>query len=150
MGGDLAVTLNVSDGLLMEFRNQRLTLQTMLSNMQAWLGDTAVLTVAIPQFIQDFDGTLRCIAAFLRLGNGNVHNHFLALSQRHDIARMRETPSHSTWARHSAMAISEMRRFIMESGVFGEQLKIITALYDELLEDGSRLYGCPRTPTTVG
>ena len=45
---ELLAKLNASEGLVAEFRLQRLTLTAMLANLQAWAGD-AVLTVSLQQ-----------------------------------------------------------------------------------------------------
>merc|ERR1712228_631699 len=58
---ELLHSVNEADGMVLEFHNQRLTVDTMLANMHEWKTDANVLSISLGQFRTNFDGTIRCI-----------------------------------------------------------------------------------------
>lgn len=63
-----------------------------------------------------------------------------------NIAHMRAQPEHIMMGKHDNSAI---RKALLASKLFGEQLSVVSRLYDSLLQRSSRLYGCPELSATV-
>lgn len=68
--GELLDMHSEEDGVMLEFFNMRLSIQTMLANMQAWANDPRVLHVSSADLEVDYNQTMACIALFLRVPNG--------------------------------------------------------------------------------
>ena len=153
---ELLAALDTPTGLATEVRHQRLTLLTMLGNMEAWLG-RRVLSVSLPQFEADFDGTVRCIATFLGLSGARARS-FVHAAAKHDLKRQgvestsTGVSSPARVAQHVTRDRPEraaLRETLIESGAFGPHLAEIDALLAALLADGSERYGCPLAPPTL-
>ncbi|CAE8647799.1 unnamed protein product [Polarella glacialis] len=142
--GELLHGVNETLGVQLEFRNQRLTLQTMLANMQNWRDDPKVLSLSLGQFESDYKKTIRCIGEFLRLSEAQASS-FLASAQRHDLGGRKNARQrgHSTRTRYRKEANLALQKVLIDSGAFGNQLEAITSLYHDSLDRGTQLYGCP-------
>merc|ERR1712216_125627 len=117
---------------------QRLTLQTMITNMQAWQDDPNVMSVSLGQFTDNFDGTVKCIADFLKdsfRGDESKYRAFLEKARKHDLSRVKQKPKHASGFRKSRESTAVLRDTLISTGVFGAQLSAIDEMFSNALRE---------------
>lgn len=130
---------NEEDGLRLEFVHMRLSITTMLINMQTWLNEPHVLPLSLYQLQVNFNQTIKCIADFLGM-KAKVRGRFIQNAfKSQSLAELQ----HILVSSRTVHNISAMRETLLRSNLFGDQLTVLSQLHDSILERSSQLYGCP-------